>query len=178
MSVRRISRRVRTEQGQSLVEFALALPVLMLVILGMVDFGIAFNYNNDESNLANEAIRFAVVNKCGPCTAAAQKIETYVRNDADSDNLKNGGTGVGIQSPGVQVEFCSPKLGYNAGDPLAIGDPLKAKVTANYRFLPYVIATTGIPSTVQIGSSVVQRVEAPYSGTGYPTDTYTVAGPC
>jgi hypothetical protein len=29
----------------------------------MVDFGKAFNYWNDETHLANEAVRYAVVNK-------------------------------------------------------------------------------------------------------------------
>ena len=71
MKKRRSNRRFRAERGQSLVEFALALPLLMLVLLGMIDFGIAFNYNNDETSLANQAIRFAVVNSCSPCNRDA-----------------------------------------------------------------------------------------------------------
>ncbi|HEV2124896.1 MAG TPA: TadE family protein, partial [Chloroflexota bacterium] len=36
---RRMTRTVGKEHGQSLVEFALVLPVLMLITLGIVDFG-------------------------------------------------------------------------------------------------------------------------------------------
>src|SRR6266568_9297867 len=35
--------RARAEQGQSLVELALVLPFLMLVVLGIVKFGLAYN---------------------------------------------------------------------------------------------------------------------------------------
>ena len=35
------------ESGQALVEFALVLPLLLLLVLGMVDFGKAYNYWND-----------------------------------------------------------------------------------------------------------------------------------
>ena len=162
-------RRIRAERGQSLVEFALVLPLILLLILGMIDFGVAFNYNNDQNSLANEAIRFAVVGKCAACTAAGESIEQYVKNDADSGNLKNGGTGIGIQTPGVTVTFCSP--GY-AGGGLAVGQPLTARVEAQYRFLPYIISKLGIPTIVNLDATVVQRLEATYDGDG--TDQYTV----
>src|SRR4051812_49583856 len=34
---------IRSEQGQSLTEFALALPILALLLFAVVQFGIAFN---------------------------------------------------------------------------------------------------------------------------------------
>jgi Flp pilus assembly protein TadG len=39
----RVTRRVRGERGQSLVEFAIVLPVLMLVVLGIIKGGIHYN---------------------------------------------------------------------------------------------------------------------------------------
>ena len=143
MDMRHINRRFRAERGQSLVEFALALPLLMLVILGMIDFGIAFNYNNDETSLGNQAIRFAVVNSCAPCnsgTPSAVSIEDYTKSNADSGNLRDGGSGLGIQTPGATITFCTSKPGYISGEPLAIGDPLTAHVGANYAFLPALVA--------------------------------------
>ena len=154
-------------------------PLLMLVLLGMIDFGIAFNYNNDETSLANQAIRFAVVNSCAPCGTRASRngvSRTYVKNNADSGNLMHGGGGVGIQSPGVTITFCTTKAGYAAGQALAVGDPLTAKVTARYMFVPYLIAKVGIPSTVTISASVTQRVESPYFATGGGTNAFTVLG--
>jgi hypothetical protein len=38
-------RRLRNERGQSLVEFTLIVPVLTLILLGTLEFGLAFNHN-------------------------------------------------------------------------------------------------------------------------------------
>ena len=51
------------ERGVALVEFALVLPILLVLLFGMLDFGRAFNYWIDSTHLANEGARWAVVNK-------------------------------------------------------------------------------------------------------------------
>src|SRR5919201_6035109 len=55
--------RVWDERGVALVEFALVVPLVLLLILGMIDFGKAINYWIDETHLANEGARWAAVNK-------------------------------------------------------------------------------------------------------------------
>src|ERR1700720_2211329 len=50
-----------SEDGQAVVELALALPILLIVVLGIVDFGRAVNYWNDENHVANLAARYAAV---------------------------------------------------------------------------------------------------------------------
>jgi TadE-like protein len=47
--------------GQGLVEFALVLPVFMVILIGMVDLGRAIWANNSVANAAREAARFAAV---------------------------------------------------------------------------------------------------------------------
>src|SRR5438105_15914427 len=61
-SLRRALRLGRDDRGVALTEMALVLPVLLLLILGMVDFGKAINYWIDDTHLANEGARMAVVN--------------------------------------------------------------------------------------------------------------------
>lgn len=51
----------RSECGQSLVEFALILPVLMLMLVGTLDFGRVVLANDTISNAAREAARYAIV---------------------------------------------------------------------------------------------------------------------
>src|SRR4029079_1583330 len=46
-------------RGQGLVEFALVLPVFMVILIGMVDLGRAIWANNSVANAAREAARFA-----------------------------------------------------------------------------------------------------------------------
>ena len=45
-----------------MVEFALVLPLLLLIIFGIIDFGKAFNYWVDETHIANQAARIVEVN--------------------------------------------------------------------------------------------------------------------
>jgi hypothetical protein len=59
---------VADSRGTALVEMALVLPLLLLLLFGMIDFGKAFNEWIDETHLANEGARLAAVSYC-PDTA-------------------------------------------------------------------------------------------------------------
>ena len=61
------SRRAESDQGQSLVELALAFPVLLLILLGLADFGRAFFYTSAIANAAREGAAYASLN-AGPGT--------------------------------------------------------------------------------------------------------------
>lgn len=50
-----------SEAGQSLVEFALVLPVLLLVLLGIVDFGRVLSTGYMVAHAARDAARYASV---------------------------------------------------------------------------------------------------------------------
>lgn len=49
----------REERGASLVELAIALPLLMMLLLGMVSAGLAYNHNLSLAHSAREAGRHA-----------------------------------------------------------------------------------------------------------------------
>ena len=84
------------ERGVALVEFALVLPLVLVLLLGMIDVGKAVNYWNDETHLANEAARFAAVDssptKNPDGTPTAKSLSAGILNQADTTELKNGGT--------------------------------------------------------------------------------------
>jgi hypothetical protein len=52
----------RSEAGQSLVELALALPVLLLLLLVLADFGRAFYYTTILTNAAREGAAYLATN--------------------------------------------------------------------------------------------------------------------
>lgn len=62
-------------RGQSLAEFALVLPVLLLLFMGILDFGRAVFAYNTLSNAAREGARVAIVDQTvtGGVSAGAQK---------------------------------------------------------------------------------------------------------
>jgi uncharacterized membrane protein len=154
--------RLREHDGQAIVEFAVVIPVILILILAVIDIGKAYGYQNDETHLANEAARFAAVAYCGSgCTA----IDTAVRNDAPNE-LKNG-TG-SIVAP-VSVSLCFPSGMSN-------GDPVRATVTATYRWLPYLASKLGLPTTVTITATATSRMEK--DPTTNPIPNSHPVGPC
>lgn len=57
----RHARSLRAEDGQALVEFALVLPILLLLILGLVEFSRAWNTQQVLTDAARESLRNSVV---------------------------------------------------------------------------------------------------------------------
>jgi TadE-like protein len=154
------------ERGAALVEFVLVLPLVLLLLFGMVDFGKAFNYWNDETHLANEAARQAVVNKCPQC-GSGQKINDWIRTEADSAELKNGGT-QSISSPGVRICIWFPDNTNHADDPVrdhAVGDPVQVIVHAQYNWLAYLVGQ-GLPLHSDLTGTATMRLEQPYKADG------------
>lgn len=162
-------RRLRTRQdGVALVEFALVLPVLTLLLFGMLDLGKVTNYWIDQTHLANEGARWAVVDKNpGATQTPAVSLQQYIANQADSKQLKKD----------VSVKICFPNGTSN------VGDPVKVIVTSNYSFLgvlTHALPLTGKPPKAAVDSTndpnpltatAVMRLEAPPSN-------YTADGPC
>lgn len=58
----------RRERGQSLVEFSIVLPVFMVLLMGVLDFGRVIWATNTLQAAAREAARFAIVHGGSPTT--------------------------------------------------------------------------------------------------------------
>jgi len=54
------------EKGAELVEFALVLPLLLLIMFGIMDFGLLFQRYEVVTNAAREGARIAVLPAYGP----------------------------------------------------------------------------------------------------------------
>src|SRR5207247_6753449 len=108
--------RLRTdESGQALVEFALVIPLLLLVLFAVLDFAKAFNYWIDETHLANEAARWAVVNN----NPGSGTLQQWTLSQADTGELRNGGTAAVPTQEQVCIRFPSNSQRGNRGQ---VGD--------------------------------------------------------
>ena len=83
------NRRRQGERGQATVEFAIVLPLVLLLIAGVIEFGKAFNYWLTLNHLANEGARWAAVNKVPPSNAAPDNcaIRTYLLTQVAGQEL-------------------------------------------------------------------------------------------
>ena len=59
---RRSDRAAHRRPGQALVEFALVLPLFLLLVAGMVDIGMGLNSSITVTNAAREGARLGIVN--------------------------------------------------------------------------------------------------------------------
>ena len=94
---RRLSTR-RHRAGQALVEFALVIPVFLLLLVGLFDLGRAVFAYNTLTNAAREGARLAIVNQDEPSIIEHAKnasaiVELNVPNvDVDFWQINNDGT--------------------------------------------------------------------------------------
>jgi len=144
---------LNSESGVALTEFALVLPVLLVLLLGMIDFGKAFNYWIDETHLANEAARWAAVDK-NPGTGTLQG---YIQQQATTEELRSGGTASVPSAAQVCISFPSGTA--------RVGDPVKVTVTTTYNWLPFLSDKLSAASTT-ISGAAVMRLEAVPSNYG------------
>lgn len=66
--------------GAQILEFALATPLLLVMAIGILDFGQAFNLKQKLNNAAREGARFAVEESCADCTQAAPSTTQSIEN--------------------------------------------------------------------------------------------------
>ena len=133
-----------------MVEAALILPIVLMILLGIFDFGRALNYWNDTNQLAADGARFAAVNRV---PGDAGSLEEYLTTQADTKELREGGTS-SVDSP---IEIC---VDYpNGAD---VGEPVTVKVNSSFNLLPAPLRNAGDWAesiTVPIHGEATMRIE-------------------
>lgn len=169
----------RQEDGQALVELALAIPVLLVVLLGVFDFGRALNYWNDETHLANLGARYAAVGTlptADPSCGSSSTLSAYLLCEAniDAPELKNGSA----SSNGVHTYPTNTSGGMSVCVSVpnnAQGQEVTVMVSADYDWMP-LPTLVGRPAfaTTPLTATATMRLEAPVP-TGWITTTAACA---
>ena len=98
-----VTRTTRNDRGAALVEFAMILPILILLVFGVIEFGRGYHTKSTLTHAAREGVRVAALDSGDPVSTA--------RNAAP--NLDPGAITVTVSS-----------------DPCTLGDPVT--VTLEY----------------------------------------------
>jgi TadE-like protein len=117
-----LSRRWRSEDGAELVEFAVVLPLLLFIILGIAEFGFIFQRYEVVTNAAREGARMAVL----PGYATAD-VESRVIAYADQGRVP------GLTAADIDVDDVSVPMG--AGPDLQC-KRVTVRFTHTYLFIP------------------------------------------
>jgi Flp pilus assembly protein TadG len=65
----------RNEKGGALIEFALVLPLLLLVVFGITEFGRAVMVTNSLNTASREGARLAVVSSVSDSTSVISRVQ-------------------------------------------------------------------------------------------------------
>jgi Flp pilus assembly protein TadG len=137
---------IKDQKGASAVEFAIILPVLLLVLFGIIEFSIAFYDKAMITNASREGARAGIVFRASPLT----NVEiTDIVNNYLSDNLI---TFSGTSVPDITVTPVDTST-------LTMGDPLTVTVSYpyNYYVLPGFVA--GLTGSINLNATTVMRME-------------------
>ena len=122
----------RRERGQSLVEFALVLPVFMLLVFGILDGGRAIVAYNDVSQSARNVARVAMVT-CFDTPVRCSSASGTPIGDAIADQI--GATG-----PVNWTVTCIDPLTNTTSPNCAAGQVVRVKAAANVTLVTPLIA--------------------------------------
>jgi len=75
---------LKRKTGQSIVEFALVLPVLLLILMGIIEFGRLLETTNVLTSAAREGVRVAAVT-----APDASQVNNAAQNILTANNISN-----------------------------------------------------------------------------------------
>ena len=131
-----LSRRLRSERGQGVVEFAMVLPFLAIVVFVCILFGKALYAYIQVTHAANEGARLAAVN---------QPTSTALSSFLTSEFALPGGASVAI---------CYP-----TGD-RSVGQPVQVDVFTDARWVPVInIGQIKAAATMRIEQDTANNTE-------------------
>jgi hypothetical protein len=154
-----------------MVEFALILLPLLLIVAGIIQFGIGLNFWLDQQRIANQGARWAVVNAwpgcarnapiytSGGCTAepGLSGCDPAVANPTLEQNLLCQAISKGLRNA-LSVSVCYPDDGDTNTDPGIAGTPVRVRLDADYEWLPIIADAVGLPA-LHLHGDATMRLE-------------------
>lgn len=141
----RVARRLlRRERGQSLVEFAIVLPILLALLVAIFEFGRAWNIQQVITNVAREGARLAVLQDVQP-----DSVDNLIVDLLTTARLDPAESTVSVANAGVDG---------------GIGDQVTVQIQYPYNFIflgPVVRLISGgaWPGSVTLSSTSIMRHE-------------------
>jgi Flp pilus assembly protein TadG len=100
-------KRIKNNKGQSVVEMALLLPVLLLILLGIIEFGRIYGAYMVINNAARDGARM------GSVGSTSAQIQTAVINNTGSLNAANISVVVSKSGTGGRGDAVTVTIGYD-----------------------------------------------------------------
>jgi Flp pilus assembly protein TadG len=143
MRTRRHLRRLADDRGAAAVEFAIVLPVLLLILFGIIEFARAWNVKQTLTDAAREGTRVAVV-------AERQNLTQAELQDSVRRTVRRAVARAALDTTGMALTVV-PNVGGNSGT--------TAQVAVSYLYTP-LFGTWVLPSQqIELRTTFVMRNE-------------------
>jgi Flp pilus assembly protein TadG len=145
-------------RGQGLVEFAMVIPLIILLVFAIIDLGRGIFVYNTLAQAARQAARTAIVNQ------NVDEVRAAAYSSAPSLGLGAGNVSVCFKESGSGQVDCSSSTGDCSAADRSIG--CLAIVEAELNYMPMTPVIGSIIGTVALSSTSVQPIEyvCPYTG--------------
>lgn len=161
--MRKLKDRLRAQDGQALVELAFVLPLVLLLLFGVIDFGLALHDYNGDTNIANLAARTASVIGNGPNPSCGGNVETTLTAYVDCEAAATG-------APTPSYVCVADTAQASPSGTFAVGDPLEVKVSSTFGWAKILTGGDGyigrLNPTSTLTASATMRVEQAPSAPG------------
>jgi Flp pilus assembly protein TadG len=181
----RLLRNCQEDSGAELVEAAFVMPILLMLLLGIVWMGRAYDVYETITRAAREGARYAVLPSCASCSPANQMTSTYTTAGTTNSPACLSGTTyefTNYVAPSllashldpnntvVQQTYCQQAVVMNPTSPAAAQ---QCGVQVSFKYpVHFAIPFTSLnATTINIPTSVTMRMEnQPFdSSTGDPS---------
>jgi Flp pilus assembly protein TadG len=131
---------LKREEGAAAIEFALLLPLLMLILFGIIEFGLVLYNQEVITNASREGARYGIViGSPRPTTGQIQGVvNTYLTN-------------AGLNSGNASINV--------AGAQGASGSDLTVAVVYPYNFLVLPNFAAGLSNILNLNATTVMKLE-------------------
>lgn len=157
---------LRCEDGQALVELAFVLPLVLLFLFGIIDFGLALNADNSDTNMANLAARTASVIGSTSSVQCNGTAETSLKAWVTCEAAATG-------APTPSNVYVCDTAGTSPSSTYANGDPIKVVVTSNFGWLKLLTGQISSLSSTISASATMRMEAAPSTGNNFLSSTTT-----
>ena len=164
--------RMNDQKGAAVVEFAVILPLLLVILFGIIEFGLIMYNKHIITNASREGARYGIVvqsvhaGESIPRRHNEAEIRTVVKQWIQN-KLVTFGTDT-LEDEDIVAGACKEKANdctvvtnYNAGNLAAadFGDKLRVNISYNYDFLLLPNFVSKLAKIVEVGAETVMSYE-------------------
>ncbi|HNX29099.1 MAG TPA: pilus assembly protein [Syntrophomonadaceae bacterium] len=144
--------KIKAQQGQALVEMALVLPILLLIVFGIIEFGRVYTYQLEINSIARQGARTAAVSSAANYGDVANSMMDLILETSESRTAVDGS--VTVPSTGSVGAIIVTSISRDNSAPPNVVSTVTLPVRI---YAPVIAQITGDP--VILSASVTMRIQ-------------------